>query len=195
MTNLEYQQRGMLNLVKGRDVSPGDPYLQRVSASPGLAILRGTALFWRAFQLQDQCQFTARLLARLGWFDSLVASYFDHNATSPFVEELSRGFLRSLQLHDDALVRAMAQFEYAALEVKSGSAETFEITWDRHPDLVFRALEIDGELPAAEEGNVYTMQVDRKLPGMIACTREYSAGPSTAPGRSRTRRAARRLSA
>jgi len=174
MTNLEYQQRGILNLIKRRNVPPGDPYLQHVAASPGLAIMRETALFWRAFQIQDQCRFTARLLARLGWFDALVASYFEDNVTSPFVEELSRDFLRSLQLHDDALVRAMSQFEYAVLEVKSGSAQTFEITWDRHPDLVFRALEIDGELPAAEEGNVYTMHVDRKLPGMIACTREYT---------------------
>jgi hypothetical protein len=171
MTNLEYQQRGMLNLVKRRDLPPGDPYLQCVAASPGLAIMRETALFWRAVQLEDQCRFTARLLRRLSWFDALVASYFDSNATSPFVEELSRDFLRSLQLHDDALVRAMSQFEYAVLEVKSGSTETFEIIWDRHPDLAFQALETGEELPPAEERNVYTMQVGQKFTGLIACTR------------------------
>jgi hypothetical protein len=172
MTNLEDQQRGLLNLVKRRDVTPCDPYLEQVAASPGLAIMRETALFWREFQLQAQCRLTARLLERLGRFDALVASYFDRTATSPFVEELSREFLRSLRLHDDALIRAVSQWEYAVLEVKSGSAQAFEITWDRHPGRVFRALETGGQLPAAEPGVEYQVQVDQKLPGLVRCTRE-----------------------
>ena len=111
MTGLELQQRGLLALIKGRGAPPGDPYLQRMAGSRELAMIREIALWWRTFQLEAQCRFTSRLLKRLGTFPSLVAAYFDKNATSPFVEELSLGFLRTLRTHDDPLVRAVSQFE------------------------------------------------------------------------------------
>ena len=44
-------------------------------------------------QPEAQCRYTTRLLKRFASFDLLVADYFDHNKTSPFVEELSVGFL------------------------------------------------------------------------------------------------------
>lgn len=176
MTSLEDQQRGLLDLVKRRGGPVSDPYLERVAASPGLAIVRETALFWRTFQVEAQCRSTSCLLKRLGWFDALVAGYFDSNATSPYVEELSRDFLRWLSMHGDALVRAVSQFELAVLEVKSGSADVFEIRWDRDPGLVLRALETGLQIPAAEAGNLYRVRVGRELPGMIACTRERTTG-------------------
>ena len=85
---------GLLALIKGRGAPPDDPYLQRVAGSRELAMVREIALWWRTFQLEAQCRFTSRLLKRLGSFQALVAAYFDNNATSPFVEELSLGFLR-----------------------------------------------------------------------------------------------------
>jgi hypothetical protein len=172
MTGLELQQRGLLNLVKGRGAPPDDPYLQRVAGSRELAMVREIALWWRTFQLEAQCRFTSRLLKRLGSFPALVAAYFDNNATSPFVEELSLGFLSTLRVHDDPLIRAVSQFEYGFLQVRSGCNESFEILWDRHPDLVFLALENGSDLPDPEPGCHYRVQVARNLPKLIACSRE-----------------------
>jgi hypothetical protein len=183
MTRLELQQRGLLDLVKNRGATPDDPYLRRVADSRGLAMVREIALWWRAFQLEGQCRFTSRLLKRMACFDALIAGYFNNNATSPFIEELSRDFLTSLRVHDDGLIRAVSQFEYAFLEVRAGSAGTFEIVWDRHPDLVFLALENGSELPIPEPGSRYRMRIGRDVPRTIACTRESAQyrGKTCAP--------------
>jgi hypothetical protein len=175
MTGLELQQRGLLALVKGRGAPPDDPYLQRVAGSPELAMVREIALWWRAFQLEAQCRFTSRLLKRLGFFDTFVAAYFDNHATSPFVEELGPGFLSTLRVHDDPLIRAVSQFEYGFLEARAGSHASFEILWDRHPDHVFLALENGSELPGPEPGCHYRMQVARNLPRLVACSREFTS--------------------
>ncbi len=172
MSNLELHQRGLLDLVKNRAVVPSDPYLQLVANSRELAMVRKIALWWRAFALEAQCRFTTRLLRKLGCFDALVENFFDGNATSPFIEELSLHFLGSLHGHEDRLIRAVSQFELAFLKVRSGSADTYEITWDRNPDPVVLALQIGGELPACEPGYLYHMRVCRDLPDMIVCSRE-----------------------
>jgi hypothetical protein len=172
MSALELQQRGLLDLLKGRAGVPDDPYLRRVASSRELALMREIALWWRSFALEANCRLTTRLLKRLGCFDALVADYFDRNATSAFAEELSVGFLASLHHHADRLVRAMSRFEHALLAVRAGATETHEILFDRHPDLVVVALETGGELPPPEPGCHYRMRVAAALPHMIACTRE-----------------------
>jgi hypothetical protein len=174
MMRLEVHQRGLLDLVKSRGMPPEDPYLRRVAGSAELAIVREIAIWWRVFQLEAQCRFTSRLLKRLGCFGEIVTSYFNNNRTSPFVEELSHDFLSSLCMHFDPLIRATAQFEDAFLKARAGSTEHFEILWDRHPDLVFLALENGSELPSAEPGRVYRMRVSQEAPGMVACTREIA---------------------
>lgn len=171
MTRLELQQRGLLDLIKGRSAA-ADPYLEKIAGSRELALLRETALWWRAFQLSAQCRFTARLLKRLGCFDAVVAGYFNNNATSPFAEELGRDFLVSLGKYPNPLVLAVAQFEYGFLEARAGSDQMFEVWWDRNPDLVFRALEDGTEFPNPEPGYLYHMQIARNLPQMFTCTRE-----------------------
>jgi hypothetical protein len=175
MSSLEHRQRGLLDLVKNRGQFPCDPYLQQVANSRELAMVRKIALWWRAVSLEAQCRFTARLLKRLDCFDARVGDYFDRHATSPFIEELSLGFLASLHDHDDPLVCSIAQFEFALLKVRSGSADTHEIEWDRNPDRVVLALERADELPPCESDCRYRMQVGRDLPGMIACSRELAA--------------------
>ena len=169
---LELYQRGLLDLVKKRGVASENPYLRRVAESRALVIVREIAVWWRVFQIEAQCHFTSRLLKHLHCFHEVVTSYFDSNRTSPFVEELSRDFLSSLSTHDLQLIRTIAQFEYALLEVRAGCAEAFEIVWDRHPDAVFHALDNGSELPPPETGCAYRMRITRELPGMVACTRE-----------------------
>jgi hypothetical protein len=172
MLTLEAHQRGLLDLVKKRGVSPVDPYLRQVEGSAQLAMVREIALWWRVFALEAQCRFTSRLLKRLGLFQETVAFYFDNNRTSPFVEELSVDFLRSLRAHPDWLLRAVSQSERAWLQCKAGRGNAMEILWDRHPDRVFQALEDGSQLPPEEAGGVYRLRIDRELPGMVACTRE-----------------------
>jgi hypothetical protein len=172
---LEQQQRGLLELVKGRGELPEDPYLRRVAESRELAVVREIAVWWRVFQIEAQCRFTPRLLKRLGCFKEVVTSYFNGHRTSPFVEELSKDFLRSLRTHHDPFVRAVSQFELAFLEVRAGSGEEFEVVWDRHPELAVLALEGGGELPRPERDFVYRLRIAQKLPGMFACTREASS--------------------
>jgi hypothetical protein len=174
MTGLELYQRGLLDLVKSRGAVPEDPYLRQVAESRGLQVMREIAIWWRVFQIEAQCHFTSRLLKRLQCFQETVRSYFGTHRTSPFVEELSRDFLRSLQTHEIPLVRSVAEFEFAFLEVRGGCAGSFEILWDRHPDLVFRAIEEGEEFPIPEPGCVYRMRIARKLPGMVTCIREIS---------------------
>jgi hypothetical protein len=171
MTQLEMQQRGLLDLIKGRGAPPSEPYLVSVAGSTGLGMIREIAIWWRAFQLEAQCYFTSRLLKSHGRFDSLVTAYFKQNATSPFVEELSRSFLLWLQAEEDSLIRSVAQFEYAFLEARGNSDAVFEIVWDRNPDEVFLALEGRGELPTRDGKYAYRMRVGRKLPGTFECTR------------------------
>lgn len=172
--NLELYQRGLLDLIKERGVVSGDPYLSQVANSREIAVVREIAVWWRVFQIEAQCRFTALLLKRHGCFHDLVTSYFDNNLTSPFVEELSRDFLLTLRFHDDPLIAAVAQFEYALTEVRDGNAGVFEVLWDRHPDLVFEALDHVGDLPEPEPGCIYCMEIAQEIPGMIACTRESS---------------------
>jgi hypothetical protein len=169
---LEAQQRGLLDLVKKRGASPVDPYLRQVEGSPQLAMVREIALWWRLFSLEAQCRFTSRLLKRFGLFEETVAFYFDHNPTSPFVEELSVDFLRSLRAHPNPLIHAVSQSERALLKCKAGSGDAVEILWDRHPDRVFQALQDGSELPPVEAGSIYRLRIDRELPGMVACTRD-----------------------
>jgi hypothetical protein len=172
MNQLEAQQRGLLDLIKGRGPTPDDPYLQMVEGSRELAMMREIAIWWRKYQLEAQCRLTSRLLKRLNCFEGLVTTYFNNHATSPFVEELSHGFLNFLNGHDDGLVRTVARFEDALLQIRSGSAATFEVLWDRHPDHVFLALENGSELPAPENDCQYRMLLAADLPQMVSCTRE-----------------------
>jgi hypothetical protein len=172
MTQLELQQRGLLDLIKSRGAPPADPYLAKVAHSPGLTMVREIALWWRAMQLEVQCRFTSRLLKRINRFEATVAQYFDTNPTSSFVEELSRDFLRSLQADADSLVAAVSQFEYALLEARRGSTESFAIRWDRNPDGVFLALEKRLEIPPPDSEWTYETLVCGVLPNWVTCSRE-----------------------
>jgi hypothetical protein len=174
MMLLELQQRGLLDLIKSRSALPDNPYLRRVADSRELEMVRKIAVWWRKSQIEAQCRYTARLLKRLGYFDTLVAAYFNNHATSSFIEELGRDFLSSLRMQHDPLIVAVSQSEYAFLNVRAGSAEAFQIVWDRHPDLVFLALERGSELPASEPGSLYRIRIARDLPHMVTCTREFT---------------------
>ena len=166
------QQRGLLDLVKGRGAPPDDTYLKRVARSRELAMVRSIARWWRAYTLERQCPFTSKLLRREERFDRLVADYFDANATSPFAEEVGLDFLRRLEATEAPLTRAVARFDRALLELRMGSGDDADLRWDRHPGDLFTAIESGGALPPVEVGSVYRMRVLGPAPGRIECVRE-----------------------
>ena len=176
MTTLETYQRGLLDLVKGRALSPTDPYLATVEDSSGIVVVREIAVWWRAFQIASQCPLVTRVLRHYGCFDATIGEYFANHRTSPFVEELTDHFLDVLGGHADPFLRSVARFERALLRVRAGSEESHEIYFDRNPDAVFDVLEQGGAIPAAEGECGYRMTVSRRLPGLFCCEREHSKG-------------------
>jgi hypothetical protein len=159
MMTLEDLERGLVGAIKDGTASI-PPDLRCLPVSSTLGMVRKTALVWRAFQLESQCPFTSRLLKRLGCFEAVMMDYFSHDAVWPDIEELSCNFLHSLRLDENTLIRAVSQFELAALKAKAGRGEVFEILWDRDPDAVLSALENGSALPAAERLDRYRVRID-----------------------------------
>ncbi len=124
MMTLEDLERGLVDAIKVRTAS-APPESRCVPVSSTLGMVRKTALVWRAFQLESQCPFTARLLKRLGCFEAVMMDYFSHDAVWPDIEELSCNFLQSLRLDENAMIRAVSQFELAALKAIAGRGEVF----------------------------------------------------------------------
>jgi hypothetical protein len=171
LSSLEIQQRGLLSLIKDRAPVLQDPYLQQVSESRELVLIRRIALWWRLYALERQCRFTGKLLKQLGRFESFAASYFETCAASPFVEEVSLEFLRWLIDREASIVQSVARFELALLEIRAGVTDNAIVQWDRHPGGVIEALEANQTIPAREVGSVYRMQVRAPAPGQIECVR------------------------
>ena len=96
----------------------------------------------------------------------------DNNPTSPFIEKLSRDFLRFLKSDPDPLIRSVSQFEWAFIETRAGSTKSFEVLWDRHPDHIILALDAGSELPAEDGEYYYRMRIGRGIPSLVSCTRE-----------------------
>lgn len=172
LTGLELRQRGLLDLIKNRSVATQDSYLWRVAGSRELAMVRQIALWWRAFDLEAHCRLSVGLLKYLGRFHYSLAAYFDNTSVSPFAEELSVDFLAWLYADEDPLVRTVSAFERALLMARAGSSTSFEVLWDRNPELVVCALENGSEVPRAESDYVYRTVIARDLHHLVTCTRE-----------------------
>jgi hypothetical protein len=116
--------------------------------------------------MESQCRYTLRLLKRLGYYETEVAKYFQANATPPSSRDVpTTGFLRSLSKHEDPLVASVAKFELASLEGDE-SVKRSRIVWDRNPESVIKALDESTDLPPAEEGHSYSMDLARPV---LAC--------------------------
>jgi hypothetical protein len=171
MTTLEIQQRGLLAIIKNRPVdTKADAWLERIAGSRQAAMVSEIALWWRRFQIESQCRYTSRLLKRLGIYQLEVQKYFESAAASPYIEKLATGFLRSLTSHAEPLVASVAKFELACLAVNE-SVKRSRIVWDRNPETTIRALEQLTDLPPAEIGHFYSMELGLDIPGRVACSR------------------------
>jgi hypothetical protein len=162
MSRLAEQQRGALALMKNRPFdASGDNWLMLISQSKELVMLREIARWWRQYQVASLCRFTTLLLKRSGRFEETISQYFEQELTSPYIEEMARGFLRTLGAHGDELLSLVARTELALIDAKQGRRT--DLDWDRHPDMVFAALESGGEMPARDDAFDYQLTIGTVL--------------------------------
>lgn len=135
-------------------------------------MMREIALWWRTMQIAAQCPLVTRVLKCQRCFEPTVARYFDGHRTSPFVEELTEGFLSFLCSNVDSFVRSVARLELALARARAGSEQTTDILFDRNPERAFLELERSGELIPPEAAALYRVKVERGVPGLASCTRE-----------------------
>jgi len=162
MSRLATQQRAVLAMLKNRPCdASGDDWLMLISQSRELVMLREIARWWRQYQVAGQCRFTTLLLKRTGRFEEAINRYFEADCTSPYMEEMARGFLKTLGAHGDELLRQVARTELGLIEAKQGRRT--DVDWDRHPDMVFAALDNNTEMPSRDEHYDYHLTIDQAL--------------------------------
>jgi len=170
MNTLAEYQKAMLSLIKGRPTPPvRDRHMAELEQSRGLELLREIAVWWRGFAVESTCPWTARLLKRLGNFETAVTEFYREQNVSPYVARAGEQFLFQMSAHPEPLVNAMARLELALMSVKQGSADEYLVQWDRNPELVFQALRSGSVLPLAETGVCYEMYISRDIPELVRC--------------------------
>jgi len=170
MNTLAEYQKAMLSLIKGRPTPPvRDRHMAELEQSRGLELLREIAVWWRGFAVESTCPWTARLLKRLGNFETAVTEFYREQNVSPYVARAGEQFLFQMSAHPEPLVNAMARLELALMRVKQGSADEYLVQWDRNPELVFQTLRFGSVLPLAETGVCYAMYISRDIPELARC--------------------------
>jgi hypothetical protein len=137
--------------------------------------LREMAAWCRGFALESACPWTARLLKRLGKFQTALEAFSREQNAAPFKERAGEQFLYRMSAHTEPLVAAMARLELALMRMMQGSSDEYLVEWDRNPELVFHALRTGKELPPPEAGVRYRTYVSRKIPDLVRCEREEAA--------------------
>lgn len=142
--NLKAYQLNIRQLLKG-ERSPNfkeGSYFQALSQSDELAIVKEIALWWRAFQMEQNCPLSSGLLKQRQEYNQAIEAFYSNNNVSPYVEAAARQFLQFLEeWSKEDIVRIMITFEKAYINVKMGSNETYTFYWNTNPyDLLHYAL-------------------------------------------------------
>lgn len=136
--------------------------------------LREMAAWCRGFAVESACPWTARLLKRMGKFQSALEAFLRGPNASPWMERAGEQFLYRMSAHPEPLVAAMARLELALMRMMQGSADEYLVEWDRNPEMVFHALRTGKELPPPEAGARYRTYVSRGIPELVRCEREVT---------------------
>ena len=107
--------------------------MAELEQSRGLELLREIAVWWRGFAVESTCPWTARLLKRLGNFETAVTEFYRGQNVSPYVARAGEQFLFQMSAHPEPLVYAMARLELALMRVKQGSADEYLVQSDPQP--------------------------------------------------------------
>lgn len=163
-------QRNLKNLLKGNDtlVPRGtDVYLDQVANAPGLEILREIALWWRTFQIEQFCIFTAAYLRLQGCFDGHVQLFYADTNVSSFIEEAGLSFLRFMACDKDPTIAALANFEYALIQAKKGDQKETTVVWPCNPLALLQDILNQQNLPAEQGYRRYLTHISPKIPHLF----------------------------
>ena len=142
--NLKAYQLNIRQLLKGKwnTNQKEDSYFQALHQSNELAIVKEIALWWRAFQMEQNCPLSSGLLKQRQKYNQAIEAFYSNNNVSPYVEAAANQFLQFLEeWSKEDIVRIMIAFEKAYINVKMGSNETYTFYWNINPyDLLHYAL-------------------------------------------------------
>ena len=166
--DLQSYQRSLRRLMTGAAPAADDPpYARALVSSTGLAVVREVIEFWRAHGVERFCVLSAGWLKRRGQFDAAIKRFVATTEFSPDIAEAGQQFLQHLSNDDDALVRALAQFELALHETRLDPTQFRRLDWPCDPRPVLAEI-LEG-CAATCEAEPHRVTVSRSLPGGYAC--------------------------
>lgn len=116
------------------------PYWQTLSEVGGLTRVQQVALFWRRQQFSNFCPITYVALIRLGLFEEIISTFYAQRNVSAYVEQAGRAFLDYVAEASEGLLRSVALFERAELDVRTGIRSVARVDWPVDPHMVLRYL-------------------------------------------------------
>jgi hypothetical protein len=168
--DLSEHQRKLLGMIKGTYHPTGDdePYLQALTDSDSLGLVREIATWWRIYDLERYCALTARLLKQRRVYESTVDRFVKTHAISPYINELGEAFLQDMSASEDGLLAELAAFELALTRVKRGSLHTYTLLWQHDPAALLTSLVQEIPIPVDVQPGDYRVTVSAGLPGMFS---------------------------
>ena len=168
--DLSEHQRKLLGMIKGTYHPTGadEPYLQALTGSDSLSLVREIATWWRIYDLERYCALTSRLLKQRRVYETTVDRFVKTHAISPYINELGEAFLQDLSDSEDGLLAELAAFELALTRVKRGSPNTYTLLWQHDPTALLTSLVNETPVQDGAPQGDYRVTVSAGLPGMFS---------------------------
>lgn len=164
-----YQLR-IKQMLKGEwKPAPGEnSHFSELYRSENLAIVREIALWWRAFQMEQNCPLASGYLKQCRVFDAAIEAFYTRHNVSPYVEEAASQFLTFLSgWSKDGATKALAAFELAYINAKMGKPGSVIFYWHYNPyDLLHYALK-GGQAPERATTALFKCTLSKDLKGLF----------------------------
>ena len=164
---LKELQHKLLGLIKGSycPKSDDDAYLRTVHGSENLELFKVIVLWSQQSHIERCCFFTSQILIETNQLQTFTAQYFKINSHSSSAYEIADGFLQWVIQNGKGLVKLVARFEYAMIQLQKGNIYSDELIWPYDPSIVLQGL-TDGNFSALFlESGEYRMTLSNGLDG------------------------------
>ena len=173
--DLKSLQRGLAQLIRAGSVSvvsAGPPdaataaYLQAVTGTKGLKVMRDVVRDWRYLLLRQGCPLTTGALLGEACFAAVADQFLRETALEPLAQSVAARFLGWIAHRRDDDTGSLAQFEQALINQGRGtSTPSVVIQWRCHPmDAIAAALHAK-PMPQAHAAALYATDMAVNLPG------------------------------
>jgi len=173
--DLKTYQLRIKQMLKGEwQPAPGkDAYFNELYHSKNLAIVKEIALWWRAFQMEQNCPLASGYLKRCDTFDAAIEAFYARHNVSPYVEKAAGQFLTFLSgWTDDRATKTLAEFELAYIRAKMGQPGTTTFYWHYNPyELLHYALGGD-QLPDRAATALFKCTISKDLKALFVVERQ-----------------------